>query len=543
MVVSRTLCLAALLATAAPAARADILCLVDGRIFDDVALTRIEGGLRVAFENGDVDVPSRLVQDFVIEDDSGFVPTSDEERENLAAGKVWFDGRWVTVRERDKAVEDLLEEQRALLDEIRETRVWRNRLKEESKNFSFESTVPRHVYERYRDLCEDYFAEFVKAFKIKKPRGLSKLTIKFYADEEAFYQVTGVPRGVLGFFRVIEPYELQLFYDRLDPTYTEEVLYHELGHYLHKLIDIEFRYPHWPGESMCEYYAASTFDPETKRREWGGIHSGRLTVIRAMIERDEWVGLRNMLTGCNDRNQTDYSWGWSFVHFMMKDKKNGPRFRKFFTSLALDKNVDRIIQSIGSHRLKGVSGEVMLETFSDHLRLKEGDLEEMESAWHDYIREELAIEDSRGLATAAWFAFAQGRKFRAKRLYEEAVEAGTEDSLTYYRYGIVLDATDEEAAARENWARAVELDPLVPEYYIAWGRSLLGETKDESWEEGKRLLQLALEIEPDNFYLERNLDSLLTRSKRRTQRAKDEAGKKDGDEDEEDEEEAGAGAD
>ena len=50
---------------------------------------------------------------------------------------------------------------------------------------------------------------------------------------------------------------------------------------------------------------------------------------------------------------------------------------------------------------------------------------------------------------------------------------------------------------------------LVPEFCIAWGESLLDEAATKT--EGKRLLKLAAEIEPENLYLEQNLAELLAK--------------------------------
>ncbi len=510
--------IALLVLSGAAPAPADILCLKDGRVFDEVTLSRSEGGVTVQFENGDIEVPSRLIQDFVIENDTGFVAETDEDRENIAKGKVRFDGKWMTVRERDKRVETLIEEQREALEEIRETRVWRNRLKESSKNFDFEVTVPRHVFESYRDLCEEYFSEFVKTFKIKKPKDLGNLQVKFYVDREAFMQVSGAPRGVLGFFRFVEPYELNIYYDRLDPKGTEEVMYHEVGHYLAKLVVIDFKYPHWPGESLCEYYAASTWDPVKKKLDWGGLHPGRITSIKQDIEKDEWVDLRDMILGCNDRNYHDHDWGWSFVHYLMSQPKHAKNFKKFYLALARGRDVDRTVQTYGRIRMETVSGGEMLASFMKYMKLKDDDdLRELEEDWYTHVRENLQLSDARGFENAAVRSLRLGRKHRAKRQLEQAIELGSTKSVTYHRLARVLADMDEDEAAREKWRRAIALDPLVPEYYIALGSSLLGEKDPVKWEEGKRLLYLALDIEPDNFYLERNLESLLQRSRRRQQ--------------------------
>jgi hypothetical protein len=83
------------------------------------------------------------------------------------------------------------------------------------------------------------------------------------------------------------------------------------------------------------------------------------------------------------------------------------------------------------------------------------------------------------------------------------------DALTHSRYAELLEAMDEKGPAREHWAKAVELDPLVPEFYIAWGESLLEDAAKK--DEGKRLLKLAREIAPENLYLEQNLEDLLAK--------------------------------
>lgn len=509
-------------ALACASARADVLSLKDGRIFDGVNLERVDEGIRVSFENGDVVVPRALVHDFVIEGDLGPAPETDEDREMVDKGFVRFDGRWVTTRERDRKIEQLLEERRAALEEAKERREWRNRLVVESRNFNYEATVPDHIFESYSALCDEYFEAFAKAWKIKKPADEDRATLKLYVDHESFMDITGQGSGIGGFFWPTKPYEVNIYYDRLDPLFTEEVLYHEVGHYLQKLVVIDFKYPHWPGESLCEYYAASTWDPVKKKLDWGGLHPGRITSIKQDIEKDEWVDLRDMILGCNDRNYHDYDWGWSFVHYLMSQPKRAKNFKKFYIALARGRDVDRTVQSYGRIRMETVSGPEMLASFMKYMKLKDDDdLKELEKEWYTHIRENLQLSDARGFENAAVRSLRLGRKHRAKRLLEQAIELGSRKSITYHRLANVLADMDEDEAAREKWRQAVALDPLVPEYYIALGSSLLREKDEVKWEEGKRLLYLALDIEPDNFYLERNLESLLQRSRRKHQTDKD----------------------
>ena len=524
--------LAAALALA-PTTSADVLCLKDGRIFDGVNIRREPGTIVIEFEHGEVSLPNDKVLEIITEGDGGFVPKTDEEKKMVEKGLVRYQGKWMSPKKRGALVQKLIDGERERVEEMKANRLWRNRLKEDSKNFSFEVTVPQHIFENYRDLCEAYFSEFVKAWKIRPPRDLGKLKLKFYVDRDDFLQVTGSPPGVLGFFRFVEPYELNIYYDRLDPLGTEEVMYHEVGHYLQKLVDIEFKYPHWPGESISEYYAASVWDPVKKKLAWGGIHEGRVTQIKIDIDQGREVKLKEMILGCQDRNFEDYTWGWSFVHYLLSNKKYASNFRKFTLAIARDRKIDRSPQQFGRHRLKSVTGPDMLDAFMKFMKLKgEDELLEMEKEWRAYIDEELIVSSSRGLANAASRAARLGRQQRAKRLYAEAIETGEAQSLTYHRYASLLDDLGEEEAAHEHWSKAVEMDPLVPEYYIEWGRSLLYTKKGR--EEGERLLRLAQNIEPDNFYLERNLESLLKQAKRRGQ-----SGKKKKKEAEEEEEASG----
>jgi len=514
----------------------DVVVLKDGRLFDDVTTDQAEDTVTIFFEHGEATVPKDDVLEVVISDMTGFVPKTDEERKQFEKGLVPFDGRWVTLAKREKQVQKMLDHKRQEIEEMKSTRLWRNRHMEETDNFAFEVTVPRHVFESYRDLCEAYFDEFVKMWKLKVPRDIGKLRLKFFIDKEAFQQTSGGPAGALGFFRFVKPYQLNIYYDRLDPLGTEEVMYHEVGHYLQKLVDVDFKYPHWPGESLSEYYAASVWDPVKKKLEWGGIHEGRLTQIHQDIEKGEWVTLDQMIRGCQERAFRDYTWGWSFVHFLMQDKTHAKNFKKFYIALARARDVDRQSQQYGGDRLKSVNGEDMMTTFMKYMKVKDEDqLRALEKEWHNYIEEELTVSSARGLENAAFRALRSNRRQRAKRLYEEAIEAGTDLSLTFHRYADLLHGLGEREKAYENWGKATELDPLVPDYYIEWGQRMLD--REETAEEGERMLRLALDIEPDNYYLERNLESMLKSAEKRLKRAKARSEKnkkkKDGDKDDE----------
>ncbi len=504
--------LALLAALSRPAPASDTLCLEDGRIFDHVVLERGEGTILVKFQNGQVAVPLAKVLEYVIENDTGFVPTTEEEKKKVAEGLVLFQGKWVRPAERAARLEKLLGEQRAAVEKLKQSRLWRNRIVTETKTFSVEYTAPPPVFEGAVERMEAYYAEFVKRWKIKRPRELDKLKIRFYADPADFYQVTGVSRGTLAFFEYLEPpYRLQFYYDRLDPLGTERDMLHEFGHYLLQLVATDFHYPHWPGESLAEFFSTAAFDPATKKLTVEPIVlEERLVEIQRDIEEGERVGLEQMIRGGNDGNYHDYTWGWSLVHFLMSRPETAKKFESFYLGLARGRGVAREGISIYKGSFERVEGEEVLAYFRKEMGLKkDSDLRALETAWHDYVQDELKVTSSRGLARAAQMARRFDRKHRAKRLYEEAISAGDADALTHHRYAELLDDMKEAAGAREHWAKAVELDPLVPEFYIEWGKSLLGEAATK--EEGKRLLKLAAEIEPENLYLEQHLGELLAK--------------------------------
>jgi hypothetical protein len=508
---ARALALAAALGLPAPAA--DTLCLKDGRIFDGVVLRRGEGAILVQFRNGEVAVPLERVLECVIENDSGFVPRTEEEERMVAEGLVLFQEKWVKPSERAARLKKLVAEQRAAVEKLAQSRLWRNRGITDTKTFSVEYTVPPPVFTDMSELMEAYYAEFVKRWRIKKPRDLGKLKVRFYAEPDDFYQVTGVPRGVLAFFEYAEPpYRLQFYYDRLDPVGVERDMLHEFGHYLQALIEPGFHYPHWPGESLAEYFSTATFDRATKKITIEPlVLEERLIEIHRDIEEGERVGLEDLIRRGNDGNYHDYTWGWSLIHFLMSKPETAKRFESFYIGLARSRSVAREgYSALKSLRIERVEGEEMLASFKKEMGLKkEADVRALEVAWHDYVQHDIAVTSSRGLARAAQKSRAHGRQHRAKRLYEEAIAAGDADALTHHRYAELLAGLDEKKASHEQWAKAVALDPLEAEFYIAWGESLLEDTATK--DQGKRLLLLAHEIAPDNLYLEQNLGDLMAK--------------------------------
>ncbi len=487
------------------AAHADILCLKDGRIINGPSMEQADGGINIRYENGTVFVPDGLILEAIIGGNSTFVPTTDFEKKQVEKGLVPFQGKWMSPVRRDRALEKYLEEKRAEVADEKAHRLWRNRRSEKTKHFDFEYTVPQNIFEKYRDLMEAYFTVFAKDWKVQQLKSLGRLKVCFYIDRESFAQIGGAGGGTSAYFKYVLPFELNFFYDRLDTESTEGAMFHEANHYLTKLINLDFKYPHFPGESLAEYYGASKYDPKTKKLDTGLIQEGRLTEIQTDIAAGNMMELDKLIK--TEGMYEHYSWGWSLVHFLMNDSKYKKKFQKFAIALAKARDVERVRSGMN---LKTVRGEEILRAFKSYMKLgSEEDFKALESEWHSYVKDDLKLTTSRGKEKAAAAAMSTypSRPIRAKRLYSEAIEEGSTNPVAYYKYGELLYDDKKTEEAVKMWMKAIELDSLNPEFYARMGRAL---AKEGDKKEGARLMQLAIEIDPDYAWkIETQLEKVL----------------------------------
>lgn len=486
---------AALWLSVCPSANADVLVLKDGRIIERDKMERDPKGVKVHFENGVVLVPADQIQDALLSTPPDTSGASAEDKEKLAKGLVPFDGRWVKPEQRDKLFAKRLEERKAYVEKLKHHRLWRNRHKTETKHFKFEYTVAPFVYEYYEGLMEAYYKAFAKTWRVKQPKDLGKLLVCFYTDREKFQQIGGVGGGVLGYFRFVKPIELNFFYSRVDPEQTEQVMYHEANHYLQMLLDPSFNMPHFPSEAIAEYYGASKYDPKTKKLETGLILEGRLTEVKTDIASGKTLGLEKMLRA--DQMYEHYNWGWTLAHFLMNDKRYAKKFQKFVKGLASDKKVKRVPMSFQG--LSTVKGDDVWDYFRAKLGLKTDEaVKALETEWHSYINDTLKVSSARGLELAATSAKRVGRPIRARRLFKEAIDAGSKNPLTFYNYADLLEDKGKYDEAAAMLRKAVEFGPLEAEFYAALGRTLSRTGKKD---EGVRFMKLSLELDPDNPFL------------------------------------------
>lgn len=494
--------LAVAMGLAATPAAADVVLLKDGRILERPNMSITPEGVKVPFENGEIVIPEDQIADAILEAGVPFAAETDEDKAKLAKGLVPFDGQWIDRDKAAKLVQKRIEARKAQVAAVREHMLWRNRWQEQTKHFAFEYTVPPEVYQYYADLMEAYYDEFAKTWRIKQPKELGRLRICFYTDREKFQQIGGVGGGVLGYFRFVKPLELNFYYERLDPDQTEQVMYHEVNHYLQLLMNPEFNMPHFPGESLAEYYGSAKYDPATKSLSVGHVLEGRLSEIKMSIAAGEFIGLEKMLT--TDGMYEHYSWGWSLVHFLMQDKKRGDTFVKFVKALVFDRKVTRV-PSIANMRT--VPMKDVWEEFKKAFKLKSPeDVKALEAEWHKYIQEELHVTSSRGLADAALHAERQGLEIKAKRLLSEAIEKGNTSPHVYRRYAEYLSREGQNEKALELLTKAVAMAPLDARMHADLGSLMIRAGNAEG---GKRRRKLARELDPDDPWLALELGDLL----------------------------------
>jgi tetratricopeptide (TPR) repeat protein len=464
----------------APDLPADTACLKDGRVIDGKPMSREADALRVKFNAGDILIPNSMVLDVLLDADATDAAKSDSMKKRLA-------------------------ERKAYIEELKLLSEWRNRKKESKAHFDFEYTVPPHIYAGFRDRMEAYFTEFQKKWQVTQPKD-GRLLVCFYGDEEAFHQVSSAERGVLGYFRFVRPMELDIYYDRLDPELTEDVMFHEANHYLQKLLNVDFKMPHFPGESLAEYYGASAWDDKAKKLTVGLVQEGRLAEVMTDVQGGKMMSLEEMIT--TDGKYEHYTWGWSLVHFLMNRDKYQPRFLKFVKTLANGKDVKRETQNFGADRLSFVDGAEILRVFMKSLELKDkAALKALEKEWYDYITKELKADSTRGYEQAGLQVLGTypPRPIRARMLLEKAVAGGSKNShvvaslAEMVMSGSGSDEKPDADRAIDLMKKAIELDPLVADNYATLGDMLTAKGKKD---EGKKLLELARELDPDDPYLD-----------------------------------------
>lgn len=498
-----------LLAGAAALAPADVLLLKDGRVVDGVPMARKDAGIALTYQNGTVMVGNELIQDAILAADSQRPPADAAEAEQRKNGMVTFEGRWIPEKKRAELVAKRIADRLAQAAEAKARLEWRNRSIVETKNLRFEHQLPEHLFADYRETLEAFFAAFSKTWKLETPKDKYKLPVNIYIDRKNFKQVGGVGGGVLAYYRFVRPYDLNGYYDRNDPEYSKHVLFHEFVHHLEKLVDLNFAYPHFPNESVAEYYGASRFDPVTKKFTTGLLQEGRLWEIQTDIAGGDRMPIERLVTAerGTPTAYAHYTWGWSLVHFLMSDAKWKPKFESFFLALSKGKGVRR--EDMGIDNLRTCTGDEVWRVFREELGLKDAEaVRKLETAWHDYVDGLIKKNTSVSGKEKAGYAALEGspsRPLRAKRFFTEAIAEGSKSPRVFMELADLLVEDGKVGDALALLDRAIVLDPLNG---AVWGRKGRVVRNTGNKDEGDRLVRLAKEIGGDDPWILIDLDDL-----------------------------------
>lgn len=494
--------IAALAFMAAPA-HADTLFFKDGRFYEVPKLVETETGFDVHYDHGTVKVRKEIVKDWFIEQ-AGAEPvaSNDADKEKIAKGLVPFEGKWLPANRRDAILAARNKKAQEQIAEYRKHQNWRDRYQIETKHFQFEFTVPLDVGQQYMDMFEVYYETFAKVWKIKQPRG-KKLKVCFYNNADDFHRIGNVSRGVLGYFRFVDPIELNFFYERRDLRLTLDVLFHELNHYLYYLYTKDnIHLPQWVEEGMAEYYGASKWDPTTKKMTVGELQEGRLVTLINEMDGGNIQDLRALMSE-PAINATQYAWSWTLCHMLMEDKKYRAKFIKFIDKLARGRISREPNPRNTNYQM--VPPNDAIATFQQMLGIK--DLDAFEADWYEYIKQ-LDVQSARGYHRAAMFCIRWDRPLRAGLYFKKAIdEHYSTNPDTYREYGSLLIAKDEPRKAIPILETGINLDPLNADLWHQLGRAYREAGGDDNREKGKDFLILAHEIDPQDLGLLFGLDS------------------------------------
>ncbi len=480
------------------AAVADSLLYNDGRFYEVPKLEQgSDGNFIVRYEHGSIVVPADLVKEFFILQVGGeYTPRNEDEKEKVAKGLVPYEGRWIHSTHRDRLISEMNLKRKEAMAELKAHQIWRNRYKKSTKHFAFEYTVPDEVGETYMDMFEAFYGFAKKEWRISQGN-TGKLKVCFYNNKRDFERIGNVPRGVLGYFKFVAPYELNVFYERRDEKLTLDVVFHEANHYIMRLfVKPKFTLPPWASEGLAEYYGASDWDPVTKKMTVGRLQEGRLINLTDEMDGGKMQSLRGLF-GEVRVSAIQYAWSWSLHHMLLESKKYKNKYKKFVTTVARSNSVKREPWPGNPNYLWPVP-TLATALFQRTLGIK--DLDAFEQQWYDYIRS-LKVESDRGYHRAGTFCIRYDRPVRACLYFKKALELGSKNPSTFEEYARVLIRRSKYTEAADVLTSGTKIDPLNPYFYYQMGQAHRRMDGEKNKELGQRYIDLAREMSPDDSRL------------------------------------------
>jgi hypothetical protein len=487
----------------------DKLVLRDGRVIEGCRVETLEQDYYVHFPHGSVRLPAAEVKEILVDSDADYRPRNEYERDQLEKGLLLFEGKWISKAERSALLETRRREREARLKDQARHLDWEHAWRRESPHFVIITNTSEELLEYYQQLFENFYRIFSKRWNIAEAKSsrMRKPVIKIYRSLEQ-YQDSGVPPRSSGLFDA-KGLQLKLYHDFGDPRFTLDVLFHEGTHLMVHLLRPDFVFPAWLNEGLAEYYGASVLDEEGTIA-FGQVQEGRLAVLRYALAEGEYIPLeRVILTPQPSLGPIHYAEAWCLVHFLLEHKKYKSRFLNLFTSLASGIGLDEVVLGSGRYRsYTTIDPEENLALFKKKMGI--ADMTELEREYLEYIYYGLPDVGARGYLDSARIRIRDQDLDGALEDLDAALERGSRDAACFLYRARIHGVRGEYNKAAVSYMRALELDPLNPDYHLECGLVLRASEDRIMMEEGLRHIYLATEIEPLRLKFNRALERALS---------------------------------
>jgi len=503
------LALATVALLAAPAA-ADRLVTRSGRVLEGKITEKDTNTWHVKLQTTEIDVLKELVKEVFIEGDmSTYVPKNDKEKENLDKGLVLFKNQWIKKEDYQRQIDKENERRRKEMETEAAHLQFADGWVIETPHFRFQGNCPKDVLQDCSSLLEEYYSLMTTKIGMKASPSLArkKMQVNVYRDEEDYLKSGGAPPGTGGWFSQVDE-SLNFYFDYEDPTFTTYVMLHEGTHLLTFLCNPKFGPPAWINEGMAEYFGSSRVTGERGKRKMdpGQILDNRMQLLTEM-EKTAYVPLEKWLAYSTSYNDVEkaggntyqhYSYWWGLCHFLATSPKYGKKFMNYFRDLY---QLNGFAKDVGYGWANGISVEfsVAPKEYTDKLleRLGVKDIKKLDEEFRAWIKE-AKPSGPRGY-------FVVGRDLYIERKLDEALKyldlaiANKHDTSECYAFRArVWRGKDQSEKAIADYKKAIEKNPVEPQYRIELAGELLSEKAKANKAEGLKQIQIAAELDPFN---------------------------------------------
>lgn len=171
--------------------------------------------------------------------------------------------------------------------------------------------------------------QYVKAFAAFQTHVGDRYEIRVYADRESYVEEVGEKYRNTGGLCMTGDRAVVTYKGRRSWEHVFCVIYHECFHQFFRAVIGHG--PPWVNEGLAEFFESAVWNK--KGFDVGEVRIGRLHTLRQAFEsgnylrlgdlitmdHEQWLG--NMAAGGDDPARHQYTYAWSFVHFLAKGSK------------------------------------------------------------------------------------------------------------------------------------------------------------------------------------------------------------------------------